>query len=202
MALLKCKTEYIGGIEYTVGRTPHRATNALSCSLSLSPVSAHVWFFAAHADRYRRAISRFDSSSTRRSRKEGCLRALRAPPLPLTHRTSTQRGVRWVPTRRRSRAAPPALTMKRESETTMDHPRGGPAALTHTRTLCSLSIPPAHRSRGACFFQRAAVWTVVEVEHTLPRAVHSARAPLLLPLPDLALSLSVLRVCCSMGGVE
>ena len=73
-------------------------------------------------------------------------------------------------------AAPPALTMKRDSETTMDHPRGGPAALTHTRTLCSLSIPPAHRSRGACFFQRAAVWTVVEVEHSPARRTLGACA--------------------------
>jgi hypothetical protein len=131
--------------QWDARHTGHKCSQLLS--LSLSPVSAHVWFFAAHADQYRRAMSRFDSSSTRLSRKEGCVRALRAPPLPLAphlHATWSALGPNTTSVTCGAAQRRLALTMKESREReTMDHPRGGPAALTHTRTLCSLSIYPA-----------------------------------------------------------
>jgi hypothetical protein len=72
----------------------------------------------------------------------------------------------------RRSAAPPALTVK-ESRERDDGPPTRRPSRAHTHAHAVLSIyrsrptPPRSRSRGACFFQRAAVWTVVEVEHTL-----------------------------------
>ena len=95
--------------------------------------------------------------------------------LSRSHRTSTQRGVRWVPTRHRSRAAQRSAACPDDEKRVGDDdgpPTRRPSrAHTHAHAVLSIylsrPIPPRSRSRGACFFQRVAVWTVVEVEHTL-----------------------------------
>ena len=100
----------------------------------------------------------------------------------------------------RRSAAPPALTVKESREReTMDHPRGGPAALTHTRTLCSLSIYPARPHRG----REVGVLTSSSARpcgrwwrsNTLSARRTLGRAPLLLPLRYPTLSLSVFCGC-------
>ena len=78
----------------------------------------------------------------------------------------------------RRSAAPPALTMKESREReTMDHPRGGPAALTHTRTLCSLSIPPDPTEVGVLASSSARPcgrwWRSNTLSPRAVRAVHS-----------------------------
>ena len=92
----------------------------------------------------------------------------------------------------RRSAAPPALTMKESREReTMDHPRGGPAALTHTRTLCSLSIPPDPTGRevGVRASSSARPCGRWWRSNTLSARRTLGRAPLLLPLRYPTLSL-------------